>query len=60
MDKQFKGTVKGAHPLAEILSRKLFGISGVPPEYQSKMISKAIVAAVKWHDETIKNMKGKS
>jgi len=43
-------TVK-VHPLGEILSRKLFGIEGVPRDEQSKMVSRAITAAKAEYDK---------
>ena len=43
------------HPLAEIIARKLSGISSVPTEYHGKMVSEAARAAVKWHQEQILN-----
>ena len=45
--------VKGNHPLTELLAKKLFGISGVPKEEQERMVSRAIRAAVKWHEERV-------
>jgi hypothetical protein len=57
-------TVKGNHPLAEIIARKLFGIEMAQTAEQRKMVSRAIKAAVEYHnteverkDETIKTMK---
>lgn len=41
-------TVKPNHPLAEILARKLFGIEGAPQKEQTKMVNRAIKAAVAW------------
>ena len=43
--------VEKPHPLADLLARKLFGIEGVPPKEQSKMVHRAIKAAVNWHEE---------
>ncbi len=39
------------HPLAEILAKKLFGITTVPKKEQQKMVNRAIKAAVKYHEE---------
>ena len=41
--------VKGNHQLAEVLSRKLFGIGNVPKDEQERMINRAIKAAIEWH-----------
>lgn len=49
--------VKGNHPLAEIIARKLSGISGVPHMEQLKMVDRACSAAVKYHEEQIKKIK---
>ena len=38
--------VKPNHPLAELLAKKLFGIEGVPVKEQTKMVNRAIKAAV--------------
>jgi len=44
--------VKGNHPLAEIIAKKLLGIEGdLPLQEKRKMISRAAMAAVKWHEE---------
>jgi TolA-binding protein len=43
-------TVKGNHPLAEVIAKKLFGIESVPPEEQRKMVNRAAKAAVEWHE----------
>jgi hypothetical protein len=43
--------VKGNHPLAEILGKKLLGIEIVPKEEQVKMVNRAIKAAVEWVDK---------
>jgi hypothetical protein len=40
--------VKGNHPLAEILGKKLLGIEIVPKDEQVKMVNRAIKAAVEW------------
>ncbi|MCP3921694.1 MAG: hypothetical protein GY714_03825 [Desulfobacterales bacterium] len=42
-------TVK-KHPLAEILSKKLFGIETVPVKEQKRMVNRAIKAAVEYHE----------
>ena len=41
------------HPLGEILSRKLFGIETVPKAEQTKMVRRAIKAAMKFYDEQL-------
>jgi len=41
------------HPLAEILAKKLLGIEGVPKKEQSKMVAKAIKAAVEFYDNKL-------
>ena len=43
--------VKGNHPLAEILGKKLLGIENVPRSYQTRMVRAAIKAAVEWANE---------
>lgn len=43
--------VKGNHPLAEILGKKLFGIESVPPAEQRKMVARAIKAALSYQEE---------
>ena len=43
-------TVKGNHPLSEIIAKKLFGIKSVPPLEAERMISRACRAAVEWHE----------
>ena len=42
--------VKGNHPLAEVIAKKLSGISIVPLSEQNKMVSRACMAAVKWYE----------
>ena len=42
------------HPLAELLAKKLFGLTTQPKEEQRLMIAKAIKAAVKWHEKEIR------
>lgn len=44
-------TVQPNHPLAELLACKLFGIEGVPQKEQTRMVNRAIKAAVKWYEE---------
>jgi len=43
--------VKGNHPLAEIIAKKLFGITGVPKEEAEKMVNRACKEAVMFHVE---------
>jgi len=38
------------HPLAEIIAKKLLGIEYVPQKEMSKMVVRAVKAAVKYHD----------
>ena len=45
--------VKGNHPLAELLAKKLSGIETVKPKEQSKMVNRAIKAAVAWYEKRI-------
>jgi len=52
-------TVKGNHPLAEIIARKLFCIESVPVAEQGKMVNRAIKAAVAYHEAEI-NRKDKA
>lgn len=40
--------VKPNHPLAEVLGCKLMGIEVVPQKEQTKMVNRAIKAAVEW------------
>ena len=42
--------VKGNHPLAEIIARKLSGITMVPPIEAEKMVGRACKAAVEWYE----------
>ena len=49
-------TVKPNHPLAEIIARKLLGISGVPSIEQSKMVNRAAGAAVEFHESEIQRL----
>jgi len=46
--------VKGNHPLAEIISKRLFGINSVPNNERDKMVRRAIKAAVGYHKEALK------
>ena len=47
------------HPLAEILAKKLFGINSVPKKERTKMVNRAIKAAVEFHEqEKINNQNG--
>lgn len=43
--------VKGNHPLAEILGKKLFGIDCVPPAEQRRMVARAIKAALDYTED---------
>ena len=46
------------HPLAEILAKKLFAIETVPKKERRRMITRAIKAAVEFHEqEKINNLK---
>lgn len=51
--------VKGNHPLAEIIAKKLFGIEqdGIPKEYRTKMVRSAVKSAVKWSDDKEKEIR---
>jgi len=42
------GEVEGNHPVAEIIGRKLAGLSGVPKEEQAKMVQRCVKAAVEY------------
>ena len=48
--------VKGNHPLAEIIAKRLLGISTVPIKEQRRMIARAIKEAVEYHEATISDM----
>ena len=50
-------TVKGNHPLAEIIARKLFSIETVPTTEQKKMVSRAVKSAVEYHEAEINKLK---
>ena len=45
--------VKGNHPLAEIIAKKLFGIKLVPHTEAGRMISRACKEAVAYHKQAI-------
>jgi len=47
-------TVKGNHPLAEILAKKLFSLESVPIKEQHRMLNRAIKAGVEYHKAEIK------
>lgn len=47
-EKLISSSVKPNHPLAEILAKKLFGIEIAPKKEQTKMVNRAIKAAVEW------------
>lgn len=47
--------VKGNHPLAEIIVKKLFGIQTVPIKYMEKMINSACKEAVNYHNQILNN-----
>lgn len=51
--------VKGNHPLAEILAKKLFGISDVPRAEQRKMVRRAIKAGVSFYENELHSQKDK-
>ena len=38
------------HPLAEIILRRLFSIETVPAKEQRRMVTRAVKAAVEWHE----------
>ena len=48
-------TVKGNHPLAEIIARKLIGIESVPSAEQRKMVNRAVKAAVEYHEAELES-----
>lgn len=48
--------VKGHHPLAEGIAKKLSGIGGVPAQSQRRMVQSAIDFAVNWHKEKVLDM----
>jgi hypothetical protein len=49
--------VRGNHPLAEIIAKKLFAISVVPADEAEEMISRAARAAVEWHNNEVESLK---
>lgn len=50
-------TVKGNHPLAEIIARKLLGIEIVPVKEQYRMCNRACKAAVEYHEKIVEELK---
>jgi len=46
-------TVKGNHPIMEIVACKMFGITGVPKKYQEKMVNTCAKAVLEYHDKII-------
>lgn len=50
--------VKSNHPLSEILAKKLFSIESVPKEEQTKMVNRAIKAAVEFYENNCTTCKG--
>ena len=42
--------VNGNHPLAEVIAKKLFGITTVQKDEQERMINRACKAAVEWYE----------
>jgi hypothetical protein len=50
-------TVKTAHPLTEIIGRKLFGIESVPKEEMRNLIRKCIKEVINYHEEEINKLK---
>ncbi len=51
-----KSVTVRSHPLAEIILKKLFSIETVPPKEQKRMVSRAVKAAVEYHDSKILNV----
>lgn len=49
--------VKGNHPLAEVIAKRLFGIENTPKEYQQRMVNSACAEAVKWHEKDVMSIK---
>ena len=45
--------VKGNHPLAEIIGKKLFGIETVPKDEIRRMVQRAIKAAVEFYEHNV-------
>ena len=50
-------TVKGNHPLAEIIARKLFCIESAPVAEQGKMLRRAVKVAVEYHNGEVQKLK---
>jgi hypothetical protein len=50
-------TVKGNHPLMEIIACKMSGIESVPIKQMGGVVNRAAKAAVKYHDEEIQKLK---
>lgn len=46
-------TVKGNHPIAEIIAKKLFGISSVPRIDQMRMVDRAAMSAVEFYESSL-------
>jgi hypothetical protein len=42
--------VKGNHPLAEVVAKKMFGAAGCPPLEIDRMVNHAARAAVEYHE----------
>lgn len=51
-------TVKGNHPLAEIIAQCLFSIETVPKEGQRRMVNRAAKKAVAYHKAEIARLEG--
>ena len=51
--------VKGNHPLAEVIAKKLFGIEGVPKECMQRMVNAACKSAVEYHTKKLEEAKPK-
>lgn len=49
--------VKGNHPLAEIIAKKLFSIESVPAAEQRKMVNRACKAAVEYNQQLEQQLK---
>lgn len=45
------------HPLIELIASSLSGLSVVPPEVQRRMVRDACVAAAKWHDAIVEEIR---
>ena len=48
--------VKGHHPLAEGIAKKLIGVESVPEKYAGRMVQSAIDFAVQWHKEKVRDL----